>query len=58
MNEQETKRLVKKSKDNGFSPAAALLASFFPALKQYADLANKQVKFAVATSLVYTSQEK
>ena len=58
MNKQETKKLVKKSKDNGFSPAAALLASFFLALKQYADLANKQVKFAAATSLVYTSARK
>ena len=53
MNEQETSKLLKKSKANGVSPAAALLASYFLALKQYADINGKQVQFMATKSLVH-----
>ena len=53
MNEQETRQLLKKSKSNGVSPAAALLASYFLALQQYADISGKQVQFMATKSLVY-----
>ena len=51
MNEEETSKLLKKSKANGVSPAAALLASYFLAFQQFADISGKQVKFAASKSI-------
>ena len=53
MNEEETSKLLKKSKANGVSPAAALLASYFLAFQQFADISGKQVKFGASKSLAY-----
>ena len=51
MNEEETSKLLKKSKANCVSPAAALLASYFLAFQKIADISGKQVKFGASKSL-------
>ena len=53
MNEEETSKLLKKSKANCVSPAADLLASYFLAFQQFADISGKQVKFGASKSLEY-----
>ena len=58
MNLHETSMLSQKCRENGVSPAAAVLASYFLALNQYADIGGKEIVYAVTKAMSQLSTTK